>query len=211
MTKKQRRFGSRGVSGLCLFCCPRSSCQQKTSTGRNSFAFETTLSTTSHIQMMRIMEAKRPGKQLRRGTHSFLHSVFLWSRDDLKVSCDYSKWAHEWPWVSTLIGLGVVHDQLHISFWRQMARAIGQKIKSGGLWQRTGSHSSWRNCIPIIYWWREPSLDLSRLCFLSLIFGEVSWQELQSPIVILQGSSESGRMHSCSLMTGDQACLITRY
>lgn len=175
MTEKQRRSGSCGVSGLLFILLPQKQLSVEDFYWEELIClwnnFEYDQLHPSYIQMTRIMEAKRPGRQLGRGTHGSLHWVFLWFRNDPRVSCDYGKWAHEWPWVSTLIGLGAFRDQLHISFWRRMARPIGQKIQKWGLWQRTGSHSSWRSCIPIIYWQREPSLGLSRLCFPSLVFG----------------------------------------
>lgn len=167
----KNRFRPCSVSSLCVYsAASRVAVHQRHLSDRSSVAFEVTLSATSYIQMIQIMESKRPGRQLGRSTHSSLHWVFSWLRNDPRVSSDYSKWAHECPWVSTLIGLGTFHDQLHISFWKRMARLIGQKIQKRGLWQRMGIHSSWRSCIPIIYWLGEPSQTFHG-CASHIIFG----------------------------------------
>lgn len=177
MTEKQRRSGSCGVSGLLFILWPQKQLSEE------DFYWEELICLWNNFEYNQLHPneenngSQETWKAAGERHPCSLHWVSLWLRDDPRVSCDYGEWAHEWPWVSTLIGLGTVPDQLHISFWRWMARPTGQKIQKWGLgefWQTTGSQSSWRSCIPIIYRRREPSLDLSRLCFPSLGFGGVA-------------------------------------
>lgn len=119
------------------------------------------------------MEAKRPGKQLGSGHPTSLSTEYIpcggvmTQRSPMIKTNNLMSGHEDAHWLA----LADCIISCKWAFGNEWLYPMGSRNESKGIWQTASAHSSCMSYIPIIYWRREPSLDLSWLCFSFLIFG----------------------------------------
>lgn len=72
------------------------------------------------------------------------------------------------------LGLADCIINCKLAFGNDWLYPVGRRNGSKGIWQIAGTHSSCMSCIPIIYWWREPSWTFHSCTFHFCFFGGIA-------------------------------------